>query len=161
MAMEAAARATRDVYITAAGAYLPGEPVDNDRIENVLGLINGKPSRLKNRILRSNGIKTRHYALDEHGQTTELNEELAVKAVQAALAHSELTLDDVEMLAAGTTQGDVPIPGFASMVHGRLGGRPMEITSTSKGSDGKRYRRRQVLDALASGGDQPFAAYCA
>src|SRR5256712_7406216 len=120
---------TRDVYITAAGAYLPGEPVDNDRIETVLGLVDGKPSRLKNRILKSNGIKTRHYALDEAGHTTELNEELAVKAVHAALAHSDLTLDDVEMLAAGTTQGDVPIPGFASMVHGRLGGRPMEILS--------------------------------
>ena len=119
----------QDVYITAAGAYLPGEPVDNDRIENVLGLIDGKPSRLKNRILKSNGIKTRHYALDENGQTTELNEELAVKAVHAALARSELALDDVEMLAAGTTQGDVPIPSFASMVHGRLGGRPMEILS--------------------------------
>ncbi len=122
-------RPVRDVYITAAGAYLPGEPVDNDRIESILGLVDGKPSRLKKRILGSNGIKTRHYALDENGRTTELNEELAVKAIHAALAHSELALDDVEMLAAGTTQGDVPIPGFASMVHGRLGGRPMEILS--------------------------------
>ena len=118
-----------DVYITAAGAYLPGMPVDNDRIENVLGLIDGKPSRLKKRILKSNGITTRHYALDEEGRTTELNEELAVKAVHAALARSELALDDIEMLAAGTTQGDVPIPGFASMIHGRLGGPPMEILS--------------------------------
>src|SRR5512145_2517605 len=107
----------RDVYVTAAGAYLPGAPVDNDHIEDVLGLVDGKPSRLKNRILKSNGIRTRHYALDENGHTTELNEELAVKAVHAALAQSELTLDDVEMLAVGTTQGDVPIPGFASMVH--------------------------------------------
>jgi 3-oxoacyl-[acyl-carrier-protein] synthase III len=122
-------RPIRDVYITAVGAYLPGLPIDNDRIENFLGLINGKQSRLKNRILKSNGIKTRHYALDEDGHTTELNEELAAKAVHAALAHSELTLGDVEMLAAATTQGDVPIPGFASMVHGRLGGRPMEILS--------------------------------
>jgi len=122
-------RSIRDVFITAAGAYLPGEPVDNDRIEDVLGLVGGKPSRLKKRILQSNGIKTRHYALDERGQTTELNEELAAKAVHAALARSDLTLGDVEMLAAATTQGDVPIPGFASMVHGRLGGRPMEILS--------------------------------
>ncbi len=129
MATQTAARAIRDVYITAAGAYLPGEPVENDRIENVLGLVDGKPSRLKKRILSSNGIRTRHYALDENGRTTELNEELAVKAIHAALAHSELTLDDVEMLATGTTQGDVPIPGFASMVHGRLGGPPMEILS--------------------------------
>lgn len=118
-----------DVFITAAGAYFPGEPVDNDRIESILGLIDGKPSRLKNRILKSNGIRTRHYALDEQGRTTELNEELAVKALRAALNRSELRLDEIEMLAAGTTQGDVPIPGFASMVHGRLGGRPMEILS--------------------------------
>ena len=122
-------RPIRDVYITAAGAYLPGLPIDNDRIENFLGVVNGKQGRLKHRILKSNGIKTRHYALNEDGHTTELNEELAAKAVQAALAHSDLTLDDVEMLAAATTQGDVPIPGFASMVHGRLGGRPMEILS--------------------------------
>jgi 3-oxoacyl-[acyl-carrier-protein] synthase-3 len=117
------------VYITAAGAYLPGPPVDNDRMEHVLGLVDGKPSRLRQRILRSNGIKARHYALDAQGRTTELNEELAVKAIHAALERSALQIDDVEMLAAGTTQGDVPIPGFASMVHGRLGGRPMEILS--------------------------------
>lgn len=115
------------VYITAAGAYLPGAPVGNDRIEAVLGLIDGKPSRLKQRILKSNGITTRHYALDEEGRTTELNEELAAKAVLSALAQGGVALADVEMLAAGTTQGDVPIPGFASMVHGRLGGGPMEI----------------------------------
>jgi 3-oxoacyl-[acyl-carrier-protein] synthase-3 len=129
MDMNHQAHPLRNVYITAAGAYLPGAPVDNDCIENVLGLIDGKPSRLKKRILNSSGIKTRHYALDKDGRTTELNEELAVKAVHAALVRSELALDDVEMLAAGTTQGDVPIPGFASMVHGRLGGRPMEILS--------------------------------
>lgn len=118
-----------DVYITAAGAYLPGAPVDNERMEAVLGFIDGKPSRLKKRILKSNGITTRHYALDVNGCTTELNEELAVKAIQAALAGSSLALGDVEMLSAGTTQGDVPIPGFASMVHGRLGGRSLEILS--------------------------------
>jgi 3-oxoacyl-[acyl-carrier-protein] synthase-3 len=118
-----------EVYITAAGAYLPGEAIDNDRIESVLGLVDGKPSRLKKRILASNRIETRHFALDASGHTTELNEELAVKAIRAALRHSKLRLDDVEMLAAGTTQGDVPIPSFASMVHGRLGGRPMEILS--------------------------------
>lgn len=123
------ARVNAPVYITAAGAYLPGAPIGNERMEDVLGLIDGKPSRLKKRILKSNGITTRHYALDAEGRTTELNEELAAKAVRVALERSALDLEDVEMLAAGTTQGDVPIPGFASMVHGRLGGRPMEILS--------------------------------
>ena len=35
------------------------------------------------------------------------------------------------MLATGTTQGDVLVPGFASMVHGRLGGGPMELLSAA------------------------------
>jgi 3-oxoacyl-[acyl-carrier-protein] synthase-3 len=58
-----------------------------------------------------------------------LNEELAERAVLAALASRGLTAADVGMLATGTTQGDLPVPGFASMVHGRLGGGPMEILS--------------------------------
>ena len=117
------------VYITSWGAHLPGEPVDNDHIEEVLGLVNGKTSSAKKRILRSNGIKTRHYALNSDGQTTMLNEEIAVKAITQALERRGLPLADLEMLAVGTTQGDLAIPGFASMVHGRLGHVPMEILS--------------------------------
>lgn len=120
----------RDVYITAAGAYLPGQPISNDEMEDYLGYVGGKPSRLKRRILASNGIKYRHYALDREGRTTELNEELAAKAVRAALESRGLPLDDVELLAIGTTHSDMPLPGFASMVHGRLGGRPMELLSS-------------------------------
>jgi 3-oxoacyl-[acyl-carrier-protein] synthase-3 len=119
----------RDVYITGLGAYLPGEPIGNDEMEDYLGLVGDKPSRLRSRILRSNGIKQRHYALDKQQRTTELNEELAAKAVTAALEDRGLPLNDVDMMAIGTTQGDLPFPGFASMVHGRLGGRPMELLS--------------------------------
>ena len=36
-----------NVYITSTGHYLPGKAVDNDEVENVLGLIHGKKSRLK------------------------------------------------------------------------------------------------------------------
>ena len=121
----------KPVYITAAGAYLPGAPVDNEHIEQVLGLVGGKPSRLKDRILKQNGIKTRHYALGPDGTTRELNEELAAHAVTDALKRRGLRMDDVDMLACGTTMGDAAVPGFASMVHGRLGGRPMEILSAA------------------------------
>ena len=34
-----------DAYITHTGRFLPGPPVDNEQIEEVLGLVNGKPSR--------------------------------------------------------------------------------------------------------------------
>lgn len=121
---------SRDVYITGTGSYLPGEPISGDEMEDYLGKVGGKPSRLRSRILRSNGIKTRHYALDKEQRTTELNEELAAKAVRAALSDRGMPLDDVDMLALGTTQGDMPLPGFASMVHGRLGGKPLETLSS-------------------------------
>jgi 3-oxoacyl-[acyl-carrier-protein] synthase-3 len=119
------------VFITGCGAFLPGEPVGNDEIEDRLGRANGRPSRLKARVLAANGIEQRHYALDAAGNATMLNEELAARAVLGALAGRGLSPADVGMLAVGTTQGDLPVPGFASMVHGRLGGGPMELLSAA------------------------------
>ena len=119
----------RPVFVTGCGAFLPGEPVSGDQAEQLLGCVDGRPSRLRRRVLAANGIATRHYALDVQGNTTMLNEELAARAVAAALAERGITLADVGMLAAGTTQGDVLVPGFASMVHGRLGGGPLETLS--------------------------------
>ncbi len=117
-----------DAYITGVGAFLPGDPVGNDEIEARLGRVEGSP-RLRERMLRANGIEKRHYAMDSAGNTLMLNEELAVEAVERALAAAQLTTGDVQMLATGTTQGDLAVPGFASMVHGRLGGRRMETLS--------------------------------
>ena len=102
------------VYITSVGAFLPNAPVDNAHIEQVLGQVRGAPSRLRERVLAQNGIRSRHYALDECGRTTHLNEELAVLAIRDALARRKLRPDELEMLACGTTQGDVPLPGFSS-----------------------------------------------
>ncbi len=51
-------------YINGIGAFFPNQPVTNDEMENVLGMIQGKPSRSKKRILNNNGITTRYYAID-------------------------------------------------------------------------------------------------
>ena len=116
-------------YITSVGAFLPGEPIGNDELEQYLGILPGGPNRLQRRMLEVNGIEKRHYAIDRNGQTLMLNEELAERAVRDALQRRGMTPRDIGMLATGTTQGDMPVPGFASMVHGRLGGRPMEVLS--------------------------------
>lgn len=63
--------------------------------------------------------------------TVMLNEELAAEAARRALADRGLDPRAVRMLATGTTQGDLLVPGFASMVHGRLGGGPMEVLSAA------------------------------
>lgn len=117
-----------DAYITGVGSYLPGDPIGNDDIERYLGATGASP-RIRERMLGANGIEKRHYAIDVDGNTLMLNEELAERAVRSALSGAGLSPRDVGMLATGTTQGDLAVPGFASMVHGRLGGGPMEILS--------------------------------
>ncbi len=115
------------VYVTAAGTYLPGEALDNEEAARRLG--DSGSGAVRHRIMAANGIRQRHFALDEQGQVTMLNEELAAHAVQAALKERGLALEDIGMLATGTTQADLLVPGFASMVHGRLGGDKLELLS--------------------------------
>lgn len=110
----------RDVYITSTGSFLPGAPIGNEDMERYLGMIGGTPSRLRARILKQNGIKSRHYALDETQRTTHSNAELAVAAIREALQGSGVLESEIDFLALATTQGDLPVPGFASMVHGEL-----------------------------------------
>jgi len=109
------------VYITAAGSYLPNEPIGNDEMESYLGLINETHSRTKNIFLRKNGIKTRYYALDKQQHTTHQAYEMAASAVKNCIANSSLDISEVEMLSTATTQSDLPVPGFASMVHAESG----------------------------------------
>lgn len=108
----------KPVYINAIGKFLPGDPIANDEMEEYLGLINGKPSRSKKRMLTQNGIKRRYYALDKKQNTTESVAGMAAQAIDNCLKKSGVAKEDVQFLSAATTQGDLPIPGFASMVHG-------------------------------------------
>jgi 3-oxoacyl-[acyl-carrier-protein] synthase-3 len=118
-------------YITGVGAYLPGDPVSNEQLAARFGDGTRRDTALRRWTLAANGIRTRHYAVDQNGMTAMLNEELAAAAVHRALAGRGLPVSAVGMLATGTTQGDVLVPGFASMVHGRLGGGPMELLSAA------------------------------
>jgi 3-oxoacyl-[acyl-carrier-protein] synthase III len=118
-------------YITGVGAYLPGDPVDNQQLAARFGDGSAREAALRARALAANGIRTRHYAVDDQGMIAMLNEELAACAARRALADRGLPVSAVRMLATGTTLGDVLVPGFASMVHGRLGGGPVELLSAA------------------------------
>jgi 3-oxoacyl-[acyl-carrier-protein] synthase III len=120
-----------EAYITGIGAYLPGDPVGNTELAARFGDGSPRSAALRRRALAANGIRTRHYAVDEKGMTVMLNEELAAHAVSRALRDRGLPVSAVRMLATGTTAGDVLVPGFAAMVHGRLGGGPMELLSAA------------------------------
>ena len=120
----------RSVYITRLASFLPNDPISNDQMESVLGLINGQTSKAKPLILRNNQIKTRYYAIDKQGRTTHTNAGLTKEAV-SKLFDNEFELSQVEILSCGTTSPDQILPAHAAMVHGDLGGHPMEINSAS------------------------------
>lgn len=119
------------VYIQRVAAFLPNAPVSNDEMEKVLGQINGKPSRVRRIILRSNGILTRHYVLDPvTGEPRYNNAQLTAEAVRA-LAGDGVSLSQIDLLACGTSSPDQLAPGHAVMVHGELGSVPCEAVSFS------------------------------
>ena len=118
------------VYINSIASFLPGVPVPNEEMEDYLGLIGGKPSRVKSIVLRQNGIKTRYYGLDKEHKMTYSNAQLAKEAV-CGLFPDKTVPSDVSLLACGTSTPDQLLPSHASMVHGELGNFPMEIFSSA------------------------------
>jgi len=115
------------VYITGTSAVLPNAPVDNDGIEGVLGMIAGKPSRARRIVLRNNGIRQRHYAIDPaSGQATHSNARLTAEAVRGLGS-----LADIDCLATGTSTPDQLMPNHGVMVHGELGIPACEVISTA------------------------------
>lgn len=119
----------RAVYLTGFGKFFPGPPISNDEMEAYLGQIHGRASRLRKRILESNGIRSRHYGIDVEQRSHVSNSEMATRAVEEALDRACLPLQRLEFLAAATTQGDLLVPGFASTVHRKLGGQAMRVAS--------------------------------
>ena len=118
------------VYIQSAGYHLPGEPVDNEAMDDFIAPLNRISLRIKNKILAENGIKTRHYAIDKNGETKTSHTKLAANAIHDCLKRANATLNDVSLLAVGSSGSDALIPGFATMVQGELGAPPMETLSS-------------------------------
>jgi 3-oxoacyl-[acyl-carrier-protein] synthase-3 len=117
---------TTDVFLTRTAAFLPFSPVSNEDIEEVLGRIGGKASRARRLILRSNGIQSRHYAIDRAtGKLAMTNAQLTASAIRA-LGDD---IGQVDCLATGTSLPDQLMPNHAVMVHGELGWPRLEVVA--------------------------------
>lgn len=150
------------VYITRSSVFLPNAPVDNDNIEKVLGMVGGRPSRARRIVLRNNGIRLRHYAIDPaSGTATHNNAQLTAAAVRG------LNIGDaIDCLSTGTTMPDQLMPNHGVMVHGELGISPCEVVSTAgiclSGLTALKYAYMAVLcgqakNAVATGSEQASA----
>ena len=120
-----------DVFITGTSCYFPNAPVFNEYMEDYLGLITGQHSRVKPIILKQNGIKQRYYALTKEQKITHTNAEMAVCSIVKLLKQSSIADQDVELLSCATSSPDQMLPSHASMVHGLLKKKPLEIFSAS------------------------------
>lgn len=150
------------VYITRSSVFLPNAPVNNENIENVLGMVGGRPSRARRIVLRNNGIRQRHYAIDPGtGKTTHNNTQLTAEAIRGLGIG-----DDIDCLATGTTLPDQLMPNHGVMVHGELGIPPCEVISTAgiclSGLTALKYAYLAVLcgqakNAVATGSEQASA----
>ena len=107
---------------------MPNSPIPNDEMESILGKIDGRESKSRTLILRSNGIKTRYYALDKEGNVTHTNAQLTAEAIRK-LFDENINLENIDLIAAGTSSPDVIQPAHALMVAGELGGKPIEAVS--------------------------------
>jgi len=121
-----------DAYITDIASFLPNNPLDNDLLETVLGMINQAPSRTRKIISRNNGIRKRYYAIDPvSGEVTHTNAQLAAEAVKRLKPYDGFTPSHIQTLCCGTSSPDQLMPGHASMVHGEIKGGPLEAVSTA------------------------------
>jgi 3-oxoacyl-[acyl-carrier-protein] synthase-3 len=118
------------VYINNIAKFLPNEPVSNEDMETILGLVNGKPSRSKNIVLRQNGIKNRYYVIDKKGDITFSNADITANAIKN-LENKNFSINDIEVLSCGTSLPDQLLPSHASMVHGELKNNTLEVISPS------------------------------
>ena len=89
----------KDVFITGLASFFPNSPVSNDEIEEVLGHISGKHSKVQRIVLKQNGIKRRYYALNKNQEITHTNAEMAMLAIRKLLALTNKSQKDIDLLA--------------------------------------------------------------
>jgi 3-oxoacyl-[acyl-carrier-protein] synthase-3 len=103
-------------YLTGTGSFLPGEAVANAAIPDFMGELDGE-ALVRRKILRMNGIKNRHYALDRDQHATHDVYEMAALAARDCLGGKAGAFT---YLSAGSTNTPLVGPGISSLLHSRL-----------------------------------------
>lgn len=117
------------ITIAGTGSFLPGEPVVQERVEEVLGDIPGLPPRVADRAVRIGaqvmaraGVRERYFALDPGTRTqTETNASMAERAIRAALAVSGSAPDTIDLVIFAGPMADYACPPTSALVQERLG----------------------------------------
>ncbi len=105
----------RRVRLAATGAYLPGEPITNEQVEEFAG---GVPDD----VLEGLQVKTRHWLADPaSGEQTDSNSGMATKAALQALQLAGIDPSEVQLLVVSTSSPEYHLPASVVFVQEGLG----------------------------------------
>jgi 3-oxoacyl-[acyl-carrier-protein] synthase-3 len=103
------------VHVASTGAYLPGDPLDDDLVESLVGPL---PAQVADNL--PPGL--RHWAIDPAtGRHRETNSEMAAKAVAQAVDRAGLAVGDIDLLVVSTASPDHALPPMVTLLQARLG----------------------------------------
>ena len=149
-------------YVNRTGRFLPGKAITNENLPNYLGTLPGE-EEVREKILRMNGIETRHYAQTENQESTHDLYELGRLAASRCLLNESEHSCPISYLSAGSTNAPLVGPGLASLLHdqlskaGALEG-PVEINSNSGICTASAQALVNGIRAVASGEHQAALA---
>lgn len=117
------------VGIIGTGSYLPGAPVSCDRIEDILGHIEGLneslnalEERVRKNILIRSGVRQRYFAIDPISRVqTESNASMIEFAIRSALKAAQIKENSIDLLVVSAPTSDGACPPLSAMVQHRLG----------------------------------------
>lgn len=103
------------VNVLSCASYLPGDPITNQEIEELVG-------PLASDLLDDVSMDRRHWLIDRRtGEIKETNSEMSAKAAKRALEKANLSAEDVDLLVMSTCSPDFLLPASVTLVQERLG----------------------------------------
>jgi 3-oxoacyl-[acyl-carrier-protein] synthase-3 len=101
--------------VVSTGSYLPGEPITNEEIEQIVGSLTPD-------LLTGISIQHRYWMIDpKTGEHLESNSGMATKAAKQALDLAGIDPKEVDLLLLSTGTPDYPLPPTVNLVMDQLG----------------------------------------
>src|SRR5437763_6687543 len=120
----------REVKMVSTGSYLPGEPIDNEQMEQLAGPV-------PEDVLEGLQVKTRYWAIEpETGEHRESNTQMAHKAAVEALELAGVEPAEVDLIVVSTASPEYHLPCTASLVQELLGLRKCAAVDIRSGCAG-------------------------
>jgi 3-oxoacyl-[acyl-carrier-protein] synthase-3 len=120
----------KSIRIISTGSYLPGEPLTNNDLEQLVGALSPE-------ILEQVQVERRHWLIDpQTGEHRETCSDMAVKAVRQALELAALQPEQIDLLIVSTSSPDYPLPPMVTLIQDKLGLRRCATLEVRSGCSG-------------------------